>query len=98
MAAGKMMCSLPTHSRFLYGRSRARQHVVLSNHFQGVATTMFLSLSIKLTSATIKAIAYGLAVIVRAFDKYPGGAVLLSLAIVAIGTATAISRIQIVMT
>lgn len=57
---------------------------------------MFLNFGIKLTSATIKATASGLAVIVRAFDRHRAGAVLLSLVIVAIGTATAISRIQIV--
>lgn len=58
---------------------------------------MFLNFGIKLTSATIKAIASGLAVIVRAFDRYRTGALLLSVAIVAIGAATALARVQIVM-
>ena len=53
--------------------------------------------NLKLTSANIKAIAKGLVSLVRAFDKHPVGAVMLVLAILSIGTAMAISRVQIVM-
>lgn len=53
--------------------------------------------NLKLTSANIKAIAKGLVSLVRAFDKHPVGAVMLVLAILSIGTAMAISNVQIVM-
>ena len=53
--------------------------------------------NLKLTSATIKAIARGLVSLVRAFDKHPVGAVMFVLAILSIGAATAISNVQIVM-
>jgi hypothetical protein len=57
-----------------------------------------MAINLKLTSAIIQALANGLDKLVQTFDKYRVGAIMLIFVILSIGTAMAISHVQVVMT